>query len=431
MIPVVEICSRLVAIDTSNYGRAGGKGERAAAAYVAGLLREVAYDPVVLESAPGRANVVVRVPGTDPDLPGLLVHGHLDVVPADAADWTVPPFEGRVSDGYVWGRGASDMKDMVAMMVATLLGWAASGTRPRRDIVFAFVADEEEDGQYGAEWLVAEHPSLFAGVEAAIGEAGGVPTTARRADGSDVRVYPVAVAERGTLHLSVTVRGTAGHGSRPNDDNPVIHLIRGLDRLTRYRWPVEPTPVVQAFISRTATALGISGTGMEEVLDRLGPLRIFADRTLRCSATPTVLDAGYKYNVVPSTARAEIDVRSLPGTEDRMLKVIDELLGDRAERTFLSNNPAIAAPLDSPWYEAIRRSIERSDPDAVVVPYCMSGATDAKPFARLGIAGYGFAPLGHDPDGRFPAGMHGVDERVPVAALETGLRILRDFLTTV
>jgi len=433
---VTDICSRLIAIDTSNYGQAGGRGERAAADYAAGLLRGAGYDPVLLESAPGRANLVLRVAGTQPELPALLVHGHLDVVPADPDGWSVDPFAGLISDGYVWGRGATDMKDMIAMMLATLLGWHRAGVRPRRDIVFAFVADEEEDGQYGAEWLVDHHPGLFAGVQAAIGEAGGVPVEVPGPDGAIRRFYPVAVAERGSLHLSVTTAGRAGHGSRPNDANPVAHLVRGLARLSEYRWPMVVTPPVRSLLEQACAALGIpadlnSGPGVERVLGRIGRLREYADPALRSSATVTVVDAGYKVNVIPATARAEIDVRSLPGADAEVLARIDELLGPSAERSFLSNSPAIAAPAGSPWFDAIRHCIRAADPAAIVVPYCMGGGTDAKPFARLGIAGFGFAPLGPDPGGRVASGIHGVNERVPVAALESGQRILSSFLTAV
>jgi acetylornithine deacetylase/succinyl-diaminopimelate desuccinylase-like protein len=432
---VVEICADLIRTDTSNYGRNGPAGERAAADYVVALLRSAGYDPALLESEPGRANVVLRVPGADRDLPALLVHGHLDVVPADAAHWSVPPFAGQIADGYLWGRGAMDMKGMLATMLATLLAWR-DGSGPRRDIVFAFVADEEEDGRFGAEWLVREHPELFAGVRAAIGEAGGVPVETVAADGTNRRFYPVAVAERGSLHMSVVATGTAGHGSRPNDDNPVTHLVRALDRLAGHRWPMAISPTVRAFLELSAEALGLdadlsSESGIEALLERLGPLRDYVEASLRSSANLTVLAAGYKVNVIPSTARAEVDVRSLPGQDDEVLATIDELLGDRVTRTMLAHSPAIAAPVDSPWFDAIRRCIEDADPGAVVLPFCMGGGTDAKPFAGLGIIGYGFAPLGRDPDGRTVSGMHGVDERVPVAGLERGAVMLRRFLESV
>ncbi|WCB95157.1 putative succinyl-diaminopimelate desuccinylase [Baekduia alba] len=433
---VVELCAQLIAIDSTNFGPAGAKGEREVADYFVPLLRAAGYDPTVLESAPTRANVVVRVTGTSRELPALLVHGHLDVVPAAAEDWSVPPFAGRVADGFVWGRGATDMKDMIASMLATLLAWAREGVRPRRDLVFAFVADEEDDGQRGAEWLVDEHPELFAGVAAAIGEAGGAPVDVAAPDGTTHRFYPVAVAERGSLHMSVRATGTAGHGSQRNDDNAVVHLVAGLQRLAAHRWPLRPTPATQAFLEQATRTLGLdvdvrTEAGIEAALDRFGALRPFVEPALRCSTTLTVLEAGNKMNVIPSAARAEIDVRSLPGTDDAMLAIVDELLGPAVSRTMLSDSRAIAAPLESPWYDAIARCVVAADPEATVLPFCMAGGTDAKPFSRLGIPCYGFAPRGPDPEGRVPSGAHGVDERIPVAALEGGARMLRALLETI
>lgn len=433
---VVTICSELIAIDTSNFGSAGSRGELAAAEYVIRLLRSAGYDPELIVSEPMRANVVLRVPGSDRSLPGLLMHGHLDVVPADDAQWSVPPFEGRVADGYVWGRGAVDMKDTVATMVATLLRWADEGTGPRRDVVFAFVADEEEDGALGAEWLAKNHTELFAGVAAAIGESGGraVPVTAP--DGTVHRFYPIAVAERGSLHLRVHATGTAGHGSRPNPDNPVAHLVTGLAKIAAHRWPMQVTPPVGRLLETAAHTLGVEvDLGSEEsvwvLLDHLGPLRDFVEPSLRCSTNVTVLDAGYKFNVVPSDAYAEIDVRSLPGTEDEQLALIDELLGPHVSRTFLSYRPAIGAGWENPWFEAMAATVLEADPEGVIVPFCMGGGTDAKPFADIGMAGFGYAPQGLDPEGRTAVGMHGVDERVPVSALLQGVDLLDRFLRTV
>lgn len=433
---VVTICSELIAIDTSNYGRQGSNGELAAAEYVVGLLGSAGYDAEIIVSEPTRANVVLRVPGADRSLPGVLVHGHLDVVPAEADQWTAPPFEGRVDDGYVWGRGATDMKDMVAMMLATLLRWAAHGITPRRDVVFAFVADEEEDGTLGAEWLVRNRPELFDRTAVAIGEAGGHPVSVKAAGGEVRRFYPIAVAERGSLHLRVRASGTAGHGSRPNPDNPVASLVTGLARITEHRWPMTLTPPARRLLEIATRVLGInadlsSEEGVEAVLDRIGALRDIVEPSLRCSTTVTVLDAGYKYNVVPSVAHAEIDVRSLPGSEEEQLATVDTLLGPSITRSFLSYRPAIGTSWDNPWFESMAAVIRRHDPVGVVVPFCMGGGTDAKPFAELGMAGFGFSPLGPDPDGRAPAGMHGVDERVPVASLVQGLEMVDEFLRTV
>jgi acetylornithine deacetylase/succinyl-diaminopimelate desuccinylase-like protein len=321
-------------------------------------------------------------------------------------------------------------------MLATLLARKQDGTGPRRDVVFAFVADEEEDGQLGAEWLVREHPDLFAEVEAAIGESGGVPVRAVASDGTQQIIVPVAVAERGSLHMSVETTGTAGHGSRPNVDNAVAQLVHALSRLAGHRWPLTLTPTLRAFLSECGTALQLpvdlsSEDEIECLVAELGPLKDFVQPALRSSTNLTVLEAGYKMNVIPSTARAEIDVRSAPGQDDEVLATIDQLLGPGVVRTMLSQSPAISAPIDSPWFDAISSSIRTALPGAVVVPFCMAGGTDAKPFAKLGIHGYGFAPLGLDPEGRTGSGIHGVDERVPVAALEGSVAILRQFLETV
>jgi acetylornithine deacetylase/succinyl-diaminopimelate desuccinylase-like protein len=433
---VAELCAELIRFDTSNYGGGRSSGEREIAEYIAALLTEAGYAPSILGPSPERANVVLRVPGTDAALPGLLVHGHLDVVPAEASDWNVPPFAGVIDDGYVWGRGAADMKDMVSMMLATLLDWADRGVRPNRDILFAFVADEEDRGEFGALWLVAEHPELFAGLAAAIGESGGHPTPVVGADGRQVRLYPIATAERGTMHIRLTARGPAGHGSRPTDENAVVAVLDAAHRIAHHRWPIHLSDTVRDYLRLANEALGhttdlSSEAGILSAIEALGVAGEVARFTVRASATPTVLTAGYKVNVIPTLAAAELDVRCPPGYEDTMLATLEELIGDRVGYEFISLQRPVEAPVDTPWFAAMAAAIVRTDPDAVVVPFCMGGGTDAKAFTTLGIACYGFAPLGTDPDGRTVGGVHGVDERVPVAALETGKRVLDDFLLTV
>lgn len=256
---VVEICSRLLSIDSSNYGPALERtvGERAVADYVLELLTGAGYEPTLLESAPGRANVLLRVPGTESGLEAFLVHGHMDVVPAEPDQWSLDPFSGLVEDGYIWGRGATDMKDMVANMLATLLAWKAHGTGPRRDVVFAFVADEEVDGQYGAEWLVATHPEWFDDVAAAISEGGGVPVEQEDVRGNLRRFYPVSAAERGTMHMTLSARGPSGHGSRPEADNAVTHLVDALARLAHHTWPISLIPASRAFLEGTTKHLEV------------------------------------------------------------------------------------------------------------------------------------------------------------------------------
>jgi acetylornithine deacetylase/succinyl-diaminopimelate desuccinylase-like protein len=432
-LAVDEICAELIRFDTTNLGDGESLlGERAIAEFVAEYLTDFGLAPSVLERSSSRSNVVARVPGADSSLPPLLVHAHLDVVPADPAEWTVPPFAGEIRDGYVWGRGAVDMKDMCAMLLTVLSRWSVEGTVPRRDIVLAFVADEEDRGDFGAHWLVEEHRDLLADCVAAIGESGGYTVRATHADGTPVRLYPVATAERGTSHLRLTASGRAGHGSRRNDDNAVTTLVDALSRLAAHRWPVHLTPTVRAFLDKAGPALGIEVDldDMDETLRRLGPAAKIIENTVRNSITPTVLTAGYKVNVIPSAASALVDTRVLPGTEEELLADVDRLVGPRVRREFFHRQPAVQAPVDSPWFDAMAESLRTFDPDAVVVPFCMGGGTDAKAFAHLGIDCYGFAPLylPEDFDHRLMA--HGVDERVPIEGLRFGVNVLDRFLST-
>ncbi|UOZ04312.1 M20/M25/M40 family metallo-hydrolase [Amycolatopsis sp. WQ 127309] len=426
MADVVQLCADLIRFDTTNRGGGDASPERPAAEYVAAFLDGLGIPSKIYEAAPGRASVIARVAGTDPSLPALLVQGHLDVVPADAADWSVPPFAGEVRDGYLWGRGATDMKDFVAMVLAALAG----GVRPRRDVVLAFVADEEDRGDYGAHWLVAAHPELFEGCAAAISESGGYTYHVPAADGRIVHLYPVGTAERGTAHLRLTARGRAGHGSRPNDENAVTRLVDALHRIAAHQWPVSPTPTVQAFLERTGAALGIPVdlSDVDATVAALGPAGGLVVPTVRNSTTPTMLDAGYKVNVIPTTATAQVDVRVLPGTEDALFAALDELLGEGVTREFVAHQPPVQAPVDSPWFASMAAALQAEDPEAVVVPYCMGGGTDAKAFAQLGIVNYGFAPLWLPAGFPYRAMAHGVDERVPVEGLHFGTRVLSRFL---
>jgi acetylornithine deacetylase/succinyl-diaminopimelate desuccinylase-like protein len=424
----VDLCRDLIRFDTTNHGNGNAAGERAAAEYVAGHLTAAGLDPVLLERSPGRSNVLTRIPGANPHLPAILAHAHLDVVPADPADWTVPPFAGELRDGRLYGRGATDMKDVCAMLLTVAHRWAASNTRPQRDIVLAFVADEEDRGIDGAEWLVDKHPDLFEGVAAAISETGGYT---HHVNGT--HLYPVATAERGTAHLRLTARGRAGHGSRPNTDNAVTHLVHTLARIADHPWPVRLTPTVRAYLERTGKALGIpveltDDAGVDATIAALGEAGMIAATTVRASSTPTVLDAGYKVNVIPSTATAQIDVRTLPGIEDEVLATIDELLGPYITREFVAHQTPVEAPIDSDWFDAMAAALRAEDPDAVVVPYCMGGGTDAKAFTKLGIDCFGFAPLLLPPDYDYRVQAHGVDEHIPVDALEFGTRVLSHFL---
>ena len=428
MADPVDICRDLIRFDTTNLGHGAGNGERAAAEYVAGFLSDIGIESTLLERAPGRSNVIVRIPGTDSALPGILAHAHLDVVPADPHDWSVPPFAGEIRDGMLYGRGSTDMKDVCAMLLTVAQRWRAEGIRPRRDVVLAFVADEEDQGYYGAEWLVAEHPELFAGCAVAVSETGAYTHHI-----NGVRLYPVATAERGTAHVRLTAHGRAGHGSRPNSANAVTILARALVRIADHQWPVHLTASVRAYLEQTGKALGIpvdlsSDAAVDVTIAALGSAGGVAATTVRASSTPTVLQAGYKTNVIPSTATAEVDIRVLPGIEESVLAVIDELTGPEITREFVAHQPPVESPVDSPWFDAMADALVAEDPDAVVVPYCMGGGTDGKAFHKIGIDCYGFAPLrlplGYD----YRAQAHGVDEHIPVEALDFGARVLSRFL---
>jgi acetylornithine deacetylase/succinyl-diaminopimelate desuccinylase-like protein len=430
---VEELCAELIRFDTTNLGAGDSRGEREIAEFVAAHLTDAGLTPTLLERDPGRSNVVARVPGANAALPPLLVHAHLDVVPADPAEWTVPPFAGEIRDGFVWGRGAVDMKDMCATLLTVLSRWSASGTVPQRDIVLAFVADEEDKGEWGAHWLVDNHPDLFADCAAAIGESGGYTVRAATASGEPVRLYPVATAERGTSHMKLTATGRAGHGSRRNDDNAVVKLINALSRLAAHQWPVHLTPAVSAFLEAAGPALGIEvdTNDIDATLRRLGPAAKIIENTVRNSTTPTVLAAGYKVNVIPGVATALVDTRVLPGTEEALMAEIDRLVGPGITREHVQHQLAVQAPVKSAWFDAMAEALTAFDPEGIVVPFCMGGGTDAKAFAPLGMDCFGFAPL-YLPEGfdhRLMA--HGVDERVPVEGLRFGVNVLDRFLSTV
>ncbi|MTD58789.1 M20/M25/M40 family metallo-hydrolase [Amycolatopsis pithecellobii] len=429
MADVVDLCAQLVRFDTTNRGQGDAEGEREAAEFVASVLSGAGVEPKVLESAPRRASVLARIPGTDPTLAPLLVHGHLDVVPADPAEWSVPPFAGEIHDGYLWGRGTVDMKDFLAMVLSLV----TDGLRPRRELVLAFLADEEDRGAWGAHWLAAEHREFFDGCVAAISESGGYTYHVPAADGRTVRLYPVGTAERGTAHMRLTAHGQAGHGSRRNDENAVVRLVDALHRVAAHQWPVHLTPAVEAFLTRTGEALGIDVdlSDVDGTLARFGPAASLAENTVRNSCTPTMLDAGYKVNVIPGVAHAQLDTRTLPGTEAQLLAQIDALLGPGIEREFVSHTPPVQAPVDSPWFTAMADALRAEDPEAVVVPYCMGGGTDAKAFSPLGMDCYGFAPLWLPPGFPYREMAHGVDERVPVEGLQFGKRVLGRLLSSV
>ena len=423
---VVRLCRELIRIDTSNPGDHSGPGERAAAEYVAEKLAEVGLEPQVFESHPRRTSVIARIEGEDPSRDALLLHGHLDVVPARREDWTRDPFGGEIADGCVWGRGAVDMKNMDAMILAVVRQRLREGRRPPRDVVLAFLADEEAGGKWGAQWLVREHPELFDGCTEAVGEVGGFSLTVP----GDRRMYLIETAEKGIAWMRLKAEGTAGHGSMVHPDNAVTAVAAAVARLGEHEFPVRLTKTVREFLERACMAYGVEfdPDDPEKCLAELGPFARMIGATLRNTLNPTTLDAGYKVNVIPQEASAQVDGRFLPGHEEEFFATVDELLGPDVRREFIHHDRAVETEYEGALVAAMEASLAEEDPGALPVPYCLSGGTDAKAFAKLGMRCYGFAPLRLPPDLDFTGMFHGIDERVPVDGLRFGVRVLDRFL---
>ncbi|MGH3280063.1 MAG: M20/M25/M40 family metallo-hydrolase [Trebonia sp.] len=419
---VVRICRDLIRIDTTNPGDHSGPGERKAAEHVAGLLSEVGLTPTVVESHPKRTSLVARVAGQDSSRPALLIHGHLDVVPANASDWKQHPFSGELeSDGCVWGRGAVDMKDMDAIMLAVARQRLKQGRKPQRDVVLAFTADEEAGGNWGARFLTERHPELFENVTEAIGEVGGFSLPV-----GDRRFYAVQTAEKGLAWMRLTATGTAGHGSMIHGDNAVTALAEAIARVGRHRWPTQLPDATHAFLKQAAQALGVEFDPHDpaDIIGKLGGMSKMIGATTRHTANPSGLKAGYKVNVIPQTAAAELDGRFLPGREDEFFAQLDELLGSKVTREFIHHDIALETTPDGHLWDAMTTALTTEDPDATVVPYCLSAGTDAKWFSRLGIRCFGFSPLKLPPELDFSGMFHGIDERVPVSGLQFGVGVL-------
>nr|WP_271212562.1 M20/M25/M40 family metallo-hydrolase [Rhodococcus wratislaviensis] len=431
---VVDLVSSLIRFDTSNTGElATTKGERECAEWVAAQLQEVGYETEYVESgAPGRGNVFARLKGSNPDRGALMLHGHLDVVPAEPADWRVHPFSGAVEDGYVWGRGAVDMKDMVGMILAVARQFKAEGIVPPRDLVFAFVADEEAGGKYGCQWLVENRPDLFEGVTEAVGEVGGFSLTVPRPDGTDRRLYLVETAEKGLGWMRLTAKGRAGHGSFLHTDNAVTILAQAVARLGAHTFPLVISDSVAEFLEAAGEETGLDfdpkSPDLDGTLAKLGTIANIIGATLRDTANPTMLSAGYKANVIPQTAEAVVDCRILPGRQAEFEAAVDELIGPDVQREWITKLDSYETTFDGHLVDAMNDAILAHDPGARTVPYMLSGGTDAKAFAKLGIRCFGFAPLQLPADLDFSALFHGVDERVPVDALLFGTRVLEHFL---
>jgi acetylornithine deacetylase/succinyl-diaminopimelate desuccinylase-like protein len=421
----LEICRDLIRIDTSNYGDDSGPGERKAAEYVAASLAEVGIDSEIVESEPGRASVVARWGNQDSPRDGLLLHGHLDVVPAMAEDWSVDPFAAEIVDDYLFGRGTVDMKDFDAILLSVVRARQRAGAIPDRPITLVFTADEEAGGVLGAHWMAEHRPDLLEGCTEAIGEVGGFSTEI-----GGQRLYLVESGEKGIAWMRLTARGTAGHGSMANADNAVTHLAQALVALGEHEWPAAPGPSMEQLLAKVSELTGSTGSP-DELLEHFGPAVRMIGAGIRNTTNATMLQAGYKHNVIPGEAVAYVDGRYLPGHADTFIPAVQDVVGERVQVEPYITDTALEFAFEGDLVDAMTVALHSQDPEAHVAPFLMSGGTDAKGWSKLGITSYGFTPLRLPGDLDFTALFHGVDERVPIDALEFGSRVFDRFLDLV
>jgi acetylornithine deacetylase/succinyl-diaminopimelate desuccinylase-like protein len=424
----VLLCQEMIRIPSVNYGEAKGD-ERNIAEYLSAKLSEVGIVSEIIESAKNRCNVVAKIPGKNSKLPGLVVHGHIDVVPVNEKDWSMDPFGGEIKDGFIWGRGAVDMKDMDAMILATVRMWQRIKYQPERNILLVFFGDEEAGSTYGSRWLVKNRPEIFAGYSEAVSEVGGFSLTITGGH----RLYLVEAAQKGIQWIKLTATGRAGHGSFINPDNAVTKISQAVERIGSYEWPQIETKTGAKFFKKVADLVGekYEKTNFKHLLKHLGGASKMIGATIQNTANPTMLNAGYKENVIPQTASAVIDGRFLPGFENELHETIKKLAGPEIELEILVRDKALEVDFEGELVDQMVSAISAEDPDGIVVPYLMSGGTDNKALSDLGIKGYGFSPLKLPADLDFFALFHGVDERVPVEGLKFGVRTLYRFLEKV
>ncbi|MGB3413175.1 MAG: M20/M25/M40 family metallo-hydrolase [Microbacteriaceae bacterium] len=424
---VVEIARDLIRFDTTNFGLGKSNGESEAARYIQNLFTNIGLASEIFDSAPGRSSLIARVKGTDPSLPALVVHGHLDVVPAEAADWQHPPFSGEIHEGYLWGRGAVDMKNMDAMIIASLEAMAAQNIQPKRDLIIAFFADEEDGGGLGSHYLVREHPELFAGAAEAISEVGGYSVQM-----AQKTVYLIQTGEKAMLWLNLKVSGKAGHGSVLNDDNAITKLAEALLRLNQAHWPITLTHSTEHLLKAIAELYekDFEQSDPRDLAKLTAGAEKFVSATLQTTVNPTGLVSGYKHNVVPGSAIAWLDVRTLPGQEEEVLAELQSIVGPEFEFEIVRRDVGLESPFSGTLVDAMVASLKKHDPEALVLPYLLSGGTDNKALSLLGIRGFGFVPLKLPEGFDFPSMFHGVDERVPIDSLVLGEQILFELLTS-
>jgi acetylornithine deacetylase/succinyl-diaminopimelate desuccinylase-like protein len=424
----------LIRFDTTN----PPGNETACAEHVAAALRADGYEPKVLEGTPGRTNVVARYKG-DGSKPPILINAHLDVVEAEPALWKHPPFAGEIHDGYLWGRGAVDMKNMAAMSTYVMKVLARTKPKLKRDVIFSAVADEEAGSKHGAEYLVAEHPDLVRS-EYVLGEIGGFSLHL-----NGVTYYPIQIAQKGVVWGKIRVNGQPGHGSMPRPDSAVVKLAKVISDIAGAKMTQKESDPVRAMVEGIAkhqkfpisvVMRGLLNPTLAPTVLKLikhpGARRAFA-AILSNTVSPTVVRAGAKVNVIPGSGTLEFDGRVQTGqTVEDLLKELRVIVGPEAEIEVSDSAPPLVTPQDTDMYEALSASLIRADPKGIPIPYVIPGYTDARAFVKLGSKYYGFTPVRFDPAHNigFADLYHGNDERCPVDGFHWGMRALHDAVTT-
>ena len=424
----VALTQRLVRFDTSN----PPGNERQCIEHIKALLDGVGIQNQVFAKCPSRPNLIARLPG-DGSAPPLLLQGHVDVVPADPAHWRQPPFGGDLVDGYLWGRGSLDMKSGIAMMLYALVRAKADSMTPAGDIVLALVCDEEAGGDHGARYLVENHPEQFDGVRYAIGEFGGFSFKLGRR-----RFYPIMVSEKQVCHLRVTFRGSSGHASLTQQNNPMLALSRFLQRVQARELPVHVTPETRMMFQAISKHVPIPGrAGLAALLNpRFTALAIRLmgrkggtfNPLFRNTVTPTLVRGGEQINVVPNEVSVDLDGRLLPGLgPDQLIAELNEIAGAGAKIEVLRHDAGPGQP-DLGLFDTLSDVLREADPKGIPVPMLMPASTDGRLFSRLGIQTYGFLPMLLPDELDFAAAIHGPDERVPVSAISSGAEALYSLL---
>jgi acetylornithine deacetylase/succinyl-diaminopimelate desuccinylase-like protein len=425
----VEILQRLIRFNTTN----PPGHEAACVGYIRDLLNEAGIESTLIAKDPERPNLIARLPG-EGKAPPILLYGHVDVVTTENQPWQQPPFEGRLIDGYVWGRGALDMKGGVAMMVAAFLRANAEGLRPPGDIVLAIVSDEEAGGDYGAKFLVEKHPGLFKDIKYAIGEFGGFTLHI-----GGKRFYPIMIAEKQICWMKATVRGQGGHGSIPEKGGAMAKLSRFLKALDENDMPVHVTPPAKMMVDAMASTLGgaqglilgqLTNPALTDfVLKTLGSRGRTFYPLFRNTVSPTILHGSTKVNVIPSEISIELDGRLLPGqTPEDMMRELRAIVGNDVQLDLIDFEPGPAEP-DMSLFNTLAGILKEADPEGVPVPLILSGVTDGRFFSQLGIQTYGYLPMTLPENFHFANVIHAADERVPAAAIEFGTQAIYKVLS--